>query len=294
MAEEKQGREKVKAQILLLKYLLVMLCIGYVSMSARAAVIYDFNSLTPGDLNGQQGWVTAKHGTCQDIEVQAGIGPDGSQAICCVPSSAGNEVVATHVNDANFSLPNYSSVATSASFQVDLRTSFWGTEVGLGDDQSGNGKICRNEANEKGMVLIADRNQDRLRFFDATGTATAITLSNLVTTDNWLRLKVDMDFTANGGQGEATVSWADAVLETAFQEVAGLTGLNMGLNAAATDADNVNNWNAVWTSFLGAGGQLDNIAGHVREPGPLAVFGFGVFALGFIRRRMKYPFSSGM
>jgi hypothetical protein len=275
----------VKSQILFLKYLLIMLCLGLVSTSGKTAVIYDFNGLSTGNLSGQQGWKTAKHGTGQDIEVQAGIGADGTQAICCVPSGSGNEVVATHVNDANFSMPNYSSVATHASFQVDLRSSFWGTEVGLGYDQSGDGHIGRSNAAEKGMVLIADRNQDRLRFVDATGTETVITLSNLMTTDNWFRLKVDMDFTANGGQGEATVSWADAVLDTAFQEVAGLTGLNMGLNAAATDADNVNNWNAVYTSFLGAGGQLDNIAGHVPEPGTLLVFGFGLLGVGAMRRR---------
>ena len=67
------------------KYVLLLLIHCFITLKMTAqfdttTAVYDFNLLTNGNLNGQDGWTTTKWVTASDIQV-ADTGYDGTKAI---------------------------------------------------------------------------------------------------------------------------------------------------------------------------------------------------------------------
>lgn len=246
---------------------LVVCLLLSVSMSAQAVLLTDFEALSSGNLDGQDGWETTLHSTGTDIQVTPGAGPNGSQAALFTQSGSGVGADASILRGANFDLPQFGS--GTGFFQFDLRVPYWGTDVALGVDVNNNGLIRENEAGEYGIGITTDDRTDSLTFHAADGGSTSVNYDTSGFSSSWITFMIAMDFEANSGAGAASVFMGDAQAASSLTAVAGLQNISMGLNGLASDAQNASLWNGMALHFEGATGGIDNIeADSVSVPVP--------------------------
>ena len=110
---------------------------------------------------------------------------------------------------------------------------------------------------------------------------------------DWYRLRVEVDYAANGGNGSANVFEKDLTLgDTVFTPIIGMQNLNLGLTASNL----ANNQIADWTQFeirVDGSGQIDNLLSSalvtpVPEPGAVAMLcGMGITGSLFTLRRCQ-------
>ncbi len=112
---------------------------------------YDFNSLTPGDLNGQDSWQTVLQSTSVDIQV-GDYGNDLTQAIRFNQGGLGAQAWALRENDGSFSLPSFTGDHYAMEF--DIQPACWGTTFGIGADTNSNGML--SGYGESGVVMSVD------------------------------------------------------------------------------------------------------------------------------------------
>ena len=233
--------------------------------NAKQTAVYDFNSLSHGNLNGQDGWKTSVYGTGGDGQVITWTS-NGSKAVQYNRSGSNFGVSGTRLNNAAYRFPQQGSGKTIV--EIDVQPAYWGMVFGMGLD-----------ANEDGLFSTADiknsstSNTDMAWWVKFAGSAngwqfyskgTAATTTGNSGTGNSLtyaRVRVVLDYAANGGSGSASVFVRDlGVANSAFASVSGLQNLNLGLNAVATGVTNPRNWNGLGFHIEGATGVLDNLS----------------------------------
>ena len=211
---------------------------------------YDFNSLTPGvTLNGQDNWVV--FGPGWTFPYVSANGPDGSLAIFAT-AGGGSLKYTSRINDGNYSITSFTGDENSAVFQIDAISVCWNTHVGIGFDDNSNNEV---ESSECGIRLgFSDCSVQRLTVFDAQGNST---IYNGWSAGSWVTIRVVMDFTANGGQGSASV-YTKLYGTNSFTPIASLQNINMNLNPALSNHFNPANWNAMHFYYDSDGRYHDN------------------------------------
>lgn len=237
--------------------------------TAFAQFAYDFNNLNGSDthpytlLDGQDGWTEQTYNARNRCGVTATLSHDGTQSLRFQEVGPGYGCDASRINDASWSYARFTGSETSAYFQADLLLGYWGGSFGLAHDTSVNGVIRGSEAGERGVRFNAGTQANvQFQLIAADGTSNRVPLSSIgsISGGNWLRIRVAMDLTANGGAG---LGWVDvrniSAGQTSFTPVPGLQGVPLGLDPNASDATNPTQWDAVWLHFEGATYGLDNI-----------------------------------
>ena len=92
----------------------------------------DFNNLSAGDLNGQDGWVTQKSSSV-DFQT-ASNGQDGTQGLQFTQVSA--NATASKLN----TIPDLSNASIFA-YELDIAKNWWGSSFGIGTDVNQDGQI---------------------------------------------------------------------------------------------------------------------------------------------------------
>jgi len=245
----------------------------WTSTGPAHAVSYDFNALSGSDTspyanpNGQDNWTSEGFIFSSPISswfvgVSQTLGFDGTQALRFDRIGPGYGADASRINDGAFAIPTFAGLVTEAFFQADFGVGHWGNLFALGYDANTDSKIRKTTPNEIGPRLIIGSQSDvGVQVMDATGTITKVPLSNVSAFGgHWVRLRLVMDFTANGGQGSGDVYFQNLTNgDTSLQPVTGLQDINLGLTPGSGDASDPANWNGMWGHMEGATNELDNI-----------------------------------
>ena len=228
---------------------------------------YDFDSLSGLDagthvpLHCQDGWVTTKWNTVNDIGVTQTLGFDGSQSLHFNSSGPGVGVDASRLSNSSWSTPTLDGSETDVYFQADVRVNTWGTDFGPFNDVNGNGYTTKLEASELGPrleIAVASGGIMRLHAADGTFTNTTLAAACNSTFGDWVRLRLVMDLTANGGSGSGDVYCMNLTNgETSWTAVAGLQGIDLKLLSGSGTARDATTWNGVFLHFEGANSNFD-------------------------------------
>jgi len=236
--------------------------------AASGQFTYDFNNLNGSDLypytllHGQDNWTEQTFAAAQRCGVTATLSHDGTKALRFQEVGPGYGCDASRINDSNWLFPPFAGTETNAFFQADMLLGYWGGSFGLAYDANTNGQIRGAETGERGVRFTAGtQSAVQLALVPASGTSTRAPLASVPAAGGqWLRVRVVMDFTANGGAGAGSVYAQNLTTgQLALAPVAGLQNLILGLNPTANDASNPQLWHAVWLHFEGATYGLDNI-----------------------------------
>lgn len=211
----------------------------------------DFNGYTLGDLSGNAGWTTESFATTNEIQVVAGAGLDGGNALTFEIMGAGVGSAASRVG--NGVLPDLAS-AEKLTLNWAQKNSWWGGTFAVGYDADVDGRILRGNGEQALSVRIDNVNDHILVTLPDASTITVVHTM----TGPWIEFQWDLDLTANAGQGSGTLYFRDAdAVETAWRTDASLTAINLGLNPLATDQTNAANWNGIFLDMVGADNGFD-------------------------------------
>ncbi|MEX2457196.1 MAG: YDG domain-containing protein [Balneolaceae bacterium] len=217
---------------------------------------YDFNSLSAGNLAGQDNWQlnTGSDGRSSTIETN---GADGTLWTRFTQSGSGVHTVVSRVNDEAFAFTNLDGSDTKAVFQADVYVGFWGMEVWTGYDQNENGTIY---GAERGPGFTVGSNGSEIGILAPGGNEVLGGYAGF-SRDDWLTLKLEIDLLANDGEGEGTL-YIQNLTEgaTEFEVVSGLEDINLGLDQSASDGRNFTRWNGIDFDMSGATHGLNNIS----------------------------------
>jgi hypothetical protein len=218
-----------------------------------SAATYDFSSLSPGNLNGQDGWVTTKWNTATDVQVNATHGYDGSQALQSTVGGGGVGGDGSRQSGGNLTLPAFTGPDVQV-FDFDVINNWWGTSVLIGYDTNSDGKITRDDTNEWGVGLHLKSESSGI-FKLWTGSWK----NGPSAPTGWSKVRIVMDTAADSNQGRGCVLYKNPPDAASWQLATGLQGINLNLDTSATDARNPNNWDQVFFHFETDGTGLDNL-----------------------------------
>lgn len=250
-----------------MKTIRLLICSLLISLGVNAQVIehvYDFNSLSVGALNGQDGWHTILYPDGPgDLMVdyannQGDLSADGTLSLWY--NNVGGRA-ATRKASANFDFDF--TIEGTIELEFDMRKSHWGNFFGCGYDADGDGHCApglSTEVNDGGIhVNIASQDPLNNKIILPTGQEVIFSINN----DGWARYKMVMDFTANNGQGAVALFYKPGTTG-AWIAVSEVQGLNMGLTPNSGDKRDHTTWDAIYYRSPGWTASLDNIL--VREP----------------------------
>lgn len=242
-------------------YLSIIIIILSFGLNAQTVSEYDFNSLTLGDLDGQDDWVTILHTTGPvDITISLAVGsvvsPDGTQAAFYNGNGGGYGRTATRKATSNFNFDF--TQADIVEMEIDMHRNYWGMFFGVGFDADGDGHIApglSSEPDDGGIHFnIATQNPDTNKIVLPNGNSVIFTADN----SGWCRYKMVLDFTANDGEGAVALSYKIGTIGDwiAIPEV---QGLNMGLSPGSGDKMDRTVWDGIFFHGQGGTASYDNI-----------------------------------
>lgn len=237
---------------------IVLLSLG---LNAQTVTEYDFNSLTLGDLDGQDDWVTILHTTGPvDITISLAVGsvvsPDGTQAAYYNGNGGGYGRTATRKATSNFNFDF--TQADIVEMEIDMHRNYWGMFFGVGFDADGDGHIApglSSEPDDGGIHFnISTVNPDANKIVLPNGNEVIFTADN----SGWCRYKMVLDFTAYDGEGAVALSYKIGAIGDwiAIPEV---QGLNMGLTPGSGDKKDRTVWDGIFFHGQGGTASYDNI-----------------------------------
>jgi len=194
----------------------VALGVVALATSIGSAAVYDFEGLSAAPLIGQDNWTNQFGST--DIDVTTGTGVNTSDV---ATSNVNAAVLPYRQNDGSFSFPTFAGTETSALLEFDLFKGgiFGGTMYMLNGGAAPFGPTFGITNTNKFYIRGANN-----------GTENEV-LDN-VDLNDWIRLRLVIDFTANGGDGSGDFSYQNLTDgETAFTSVAGLQNINLQINS---------------------------------------------------------------
>ncbi len=215
------------------------------------AVTYDFNSLTPGNLDGQDSWTTTKWNTSSDIQVDSTHGFDGSQGLLSTDAAGSAGVDASRPSGGSFVLPAFAGPNVQI-FDFDIVRNHWGSYVLIGRDTNLDGKITKSDTNEWGVGLYLKGNGSIFKLW------TGSWQNGSAAPANWSKARLVIDTAANSNQGSGCVLYKNPPDAPSWQIDSALQERNLNLNPVGTDARNPSGWDHVFFHFETAGTGLDN------------------------------------
>jgi hypothetical protein len=266
--------------------------------TAQAAVVYNFDDLNLGNLTtsntaGQDGWY-------RDAALG---GPDLQVVTAPSSSSTTNALTVAYGNTSERALRQFgSSFFTGSETNAQVSFTFQKTalvvniQFALGNGSTPTSYINGNSPSSfSPRLVLANSNQFGVVAKTTSGAFAAASLSTAqsLVNGNWYTVVMNMDFTANSGNGSASVSLIDLTNNITFSNI--VSGVNLGLtnNPATTQADD---WNQAWLRIdqLSSGGPAGTAVftefsiNPVPEPNTAAtVAAAGVALMFFMRRRSR-------
>jgi len=237
----------------------------YDNIVINGSANYGFEGLNVNkQLAGQGNWQLWSTVPTQDQTVKMGDGVN-TTTVAGYPSTGIG--IISRVNDANFSFPTFTGTETNVKLEAEIRVAAeGGPHIALGGDVDGSGSL--SGASEVGPWFgIANNGQFYIRNAGFGAENQTPVAGEGVAIDDWVRVRMVVDFTANGGSGSASLFYKDLTRGDAdFVPVAALQNIDINLSAAASPAT----WNGIITRTDGGLGQYDNIvigfAGPVLMP----------------------------
>jgi len=263
--------------------------------------VYTFEGLSEGDLLGQDNWEQyASQGTSWSV-----VEPGGGSNNTAVAEPGDNTHLLIRQNDSSFAFPTHSASGTAAVMQFDFRYAEVSDEshyyFGLGADSTDDADDKVSTVKERGPAIgmfDSDGSQEGfgIRLLAVNGTPIYSYGYGTDTDDgDWIRLRLVMDFTANGGDGEGLLYYKNltdgdpgfTALNPSTPQDLKLTEMNPGVSPSTWDTMVI-----VRSGESGAGDnqpQIDNLHPNVlRGPEPsalVALCGLGLTCLGLCWRR---------
>lgn len=216
-------------------------------------VLYDFNALTVGNLNGQDGWITTKHNTSGDYQVGAGAGYDTSKALTFALSGPSVGIDASRSFASLFSNTVFSSTSSTYIIQFDVLRSYWGVQFVIGADINNDGKIANSDVNEKAIIYsTSTQGGDKLTL--PNGIVTTYAASPTVI---WKTFEITLSNFNSSNSGNITVKSKDLGSST-WNTIA--SNLALGIDTNSSTKTNPALWKMIFLHNEGAGGKIDNIS----------------------------------
>ena len=246
------------------------------------AATYTFEGLNPGNLAGQDNWFVLPGNT--SLVVTNGTGFDNS-LVAKNPNTTGDTHFNGRTNNGNFSFGSFVGAAGGVlqfdTLVVNPTADNQNVSFFLGDPNLNQGASPQIQYGNGGSntTVFAVR--------DANFSPTSFSAPFAVPSGDWVSVRLTMDFTANGGDGLGSVSFADLTVGGAFQPVTGLQNLPLGLTG-----NNIASWNSLWLrSDLANNVMVDNLTVLVSQiPEMNGAWAAGLFALflgaHFLHRRV--------
>ena len=258
-----------------------LLLVGTLSAHSGAQTV-DFENLTNGSLNGQDGWVSNTNdltvsattilGTPTKLISSPGAGGWAQRSRGITPTVQNAEVMQFDVT-----LNGH----TNSAGLYGLATSGFSTPVmfGLHADSSYAFYVYLQSS------LYAPEGHELKSFLGGYAAF------------DWFRLKFVTDYSANGGNGSGSLYEMDLTNHDAvFTPVAGLQNLNLGLLEPALASEQPSDLTGQQIYVVG-GDSVDNLTtsldlASTPEPGVVAIGASALFAVVALRRRRKASYAS--
>lgn len=192
----------------------------------ETVAVYDFELLAEGNINGQDNWVEPVTNATVIADTTPENGTKVVRPVSTVQGQAG-ETQISRVNDVNFGYTPLTG--NTARMQFDITGDDNGV-FALGRDLNGDGMLTTDD-NEIGVPFGFWERQ--LAVF--TANSLNIRAGNVAVADgeestDWYRVRLDIDVTANGGDGAGSLSYLNLSNgETAFKAPPELQDLDLRL-----------------------------------------------------------------
>lgn len=237
--------------------------------------LYNFDNLTAGQLDGQDGWTTVLNlaGNTQFVvgsEFSGATTQDGSLGIFYGQPCPNCGCTASRESTPEF--PFDFSLGGIVELSVEAHAAWWGTYFGIGYDANDNGYILpaneagdgAYEANEAGICVVFANNsnvQDKVVLPDGT------TIPFEFAAGGWDGYKILIDFQANDGQGSLSLEVRDIPGDwIVIEEV---QDINLGLTPNSGTGTDPAMWTKLFAHSTGGTGGFDNLKLRVPDTGGL-------------------------
>lgn len=240
-----------------------------VNVTECMASIYDNESLTIGDLNGQDGWVTKGwiNDTPASFTTEVANTVNGGLGLASNAAGSGIGTSGSRLEDENWQLPNHNACDGEAYLEFEATISMFGVMVGPGYDSDNDGEIDIFRGNNQETPVYfwlsaASSPIWGLKIVPSGGynAATTVPVSLIGALGDHVRIKVLIDYQANGGFGSASAFYQNLTNgDSTYEAIPGLQNVPLTLDFNATDHNNPSLWNGMTYHFEGIGNQLDNM-----------------------------------
>lgn len=238
---------------------------GNSPVSAQTPEVYDFESLSIHSfIDGHDNWVD-KPGQGDGVIYLDDTGNDTKVARPLPTVAFDEDVYLARANDSAFGFPAFNSSATDAVIRFELNGEHLAL-FGLGHDLDGDGVLeedpySNGSGGELGPVFgDYDRNFTLREANFGASTSTPFGSGN--SGNDWYRMELRIDFTANGGEGAGSLFYLNITDgDTEFQAVSGLQGINLQLGRLHPDAG-PETWDTMWLQLRASGSNraaVDNL-----------------------------------
>ena len=243
---------------------LCLLAATQVSITAIAAEqTYDFEALkAEKPLLGQDGWIGWVGQTNKPAVVNARLSYAMKRETYIVGGGTGDvgSGMAARVNDARFQFAAHDPTNTCAAIQFDVRPSYGDAMFALG---AGLTTIAENRIGPQvgfiGRFLVRGAAFGKLHWAD---------LDPADNKNDWYRVRLQMDFTADGGDGRGTMYVMNLSRgERAFRPQPVLKDVPLELKRMEAGSGNPATWDSMFLRCGTSDCQIDNLMPHVAETG---------------------------
>lgn len=251
--------------------------------NAQTSVIYDFESLTNSSpIHGQDNWfVHSSYSNVNNgnvcppaagtaippgIYTSTGAGSYTSSKALNTPMGvpfglAFQHAYCSRVNDGTWSTPSFNG-ANGIVLEADFTGNHWGKQLRLAYDSNNDGNYsstCRNGDDPNEISFGFGTTPTSIVLYGANGNVIA-SGSRHGEKNNWHRIRLCIDLTANGGQGAGYIFYKNHSNNGNWTPHS-ISGINMGFNTSATDQTNYLNIDGlVFDQEAGEASFIDNIS----------------------------------
>ena len=226
-----------------------------------AADVYDFESLNPGALAGQDQWTLDSGGGSASV-IADSADPENTTKVARHDQSAVPQLpaVLTRINNATFNYLSFEGNETAAVIQFEA-TGEYVAVLALGRDLNDDG-LLRAQNGELGPSFgVSDRNflvqqaNEGTSYTDNFNAGGGDGNSG----NDWYRIQLRMDFTANAGDGIGSLYFKNlSQNDSSFHSVSGTRNVPLGLTRLPSTARPAH-WNAVRITLLSNGNSVPGI-----------------------------------
>ena len=186
---------------------------------------YDFETLSTGVLlNGQDNWEVLGEGVNQYVNTAASSGDyTGSKAFMPGGLGGSNQILASRVNDGNWSFPsiNTCNEASELVLECSMSLNYWGQSFFMGYDLNDDGDYGAADVFDTNEISVGfgrrRTGSNYMRVYRADGTYVEVVVAESLS--GWVRYRLVIDLLGNAGSGSGTLYYKDLANSGSWTEV---------------------------------------------------------------------------